>query len=112
VLISSNHGNLTFLVPQQQIKSNTFLIAIIYSRFQDAIAQRSSLPILSISGTNMHQMRTDGKSIVQLEIARSGFSFDISSHPAKMGSIDKAKPSVRGGRKATGLLAERFHGAS
>jgi hypothetical protein len=42
-------------------------------------------------------------STVSLEIARSGFSFDISSHPAKIEHIDKAKPSVRVGRKATGL---------
>jgi len=27
---------------------------------------------------------------------------DISFYPAKMGSVDKAKPSVRVGRKATG----------
>jgi hypothetical protein len=32
---------------------------------------------------------------IQLEIARSGFSFDISFYPAKMDSIDKAKPSGR-----------------
>jgi len=51
----------------------------------------------------MHRMRTDEKSIVQLEIARSGFSFDISSHPAKIGHIDKAKPPVRVGRKAMDL---------
>jgi len=58
---------------------------------------------LSISGRNMHRMRTDGKSIVQLEIAQSSFFIDISSHPAKMGLLDKAKPSVRMGQKATGL---------
>jgi hypothetical protein len=40
----------------------------------------------------------------QLEIARCGFSFDIYSHLAKMDSFDKAKPSGRVGRKATGLL--------
>ena len=40
----------------------------------------------------------------QLEIARSGFCFDIYSHSAKMRSVKKAKPSVRVGRKASGLL--------
>jgi hypothetical protein len=40
----------------------------------------------------------------QLEIARSGFCFDIYSHPAKMPSVKKTKPSVRVGRKASGLL--------
>jgi len=35
-------------------------------------------------------------STVSLEIARSSFSIDISSHPAKIGYIDKAKPPVRG----------------
>ena len=49
------------------------------------------------------QQRPPFFSLIQLEIARSGFSFDISFHPAKMGSVDKAKPSVRVGRKATGI---------
>jgi hypothetical protein len=47
----------------------------------------------------MHQIWTDGKAIVQLGIARSGFCFDISFHPPKMGSVDKAKPSVKVGGK-------------
>jgi hypothetical protein len=33
------------------------------------------------------------------EIARSGFSFDTSSYPVKMDSIDKARLPVRAGRK-------------
>ena len=37
----------------------------------------------------MHRMGTDGKSIVQLEIVRSGFSFDTSSHSGKIGSSKK-----------------------
>lgn len=37
-------------------------------------------------------------------IARSGFSFDISFHCAKMDSIDKAKLSVRVGTASHGFL--------
>ena len=40
----------------------------------------------------------------QLEFARSGFSFDISFCPGKMGTVDKAKPFVRVGRKAADLF--------
>ena len=41
--------------------------------------------------------------MIQLEIDRPGFFFDISFYFAKMDPIDKANPSVRVGRKATGL---------
>jgi len=43
----------------------------------------------------------------QLKIARFSFSFDISFHPAKMGSVDKAKPSVRVERKAKSLNSSK-----
>jgi hypothetical protein len=49
-------------------------------------------------------MEIKGISTIQLEIARSSFSLDIPSCPARIGHIDKAKPSVRVGRKATDLI--------
>jgi hypothetical protein len=60
-------------------------------------------PNLSICERNLAFMWVCGNSRIQLEIARSGFCFDICSHPAKMGSVDKAKLSVRVGRKVKDL---------
>ena len=44
-----------------------------------------------------------GRLLIQLGFVRSGFSFDISFCPAKIGSADKAKPCVRLVRKATDI---------
>jgi hypothetical protein len=45
-----------------------------------------------------------------VRIARSGFSFDISFYPAKVGSIDKAKTSVTVVEKSTGLRGIKVQG--
>jgi hypothetical protein len=95
------------------------------SMIQDELETVPLCPILSINERNLAFMWVCGNSRIQLarvahntavcvirgrncfsflgEIARSGFSFDIPFYPATMDSIDKAKPSVRVGRKATGL---------
>jgi hypothetical protein len=55
--------------------------------FQDEMKHRGEKPKVLTCGRNIHRMGTGGKSKVHLEVARSGFSFDISFHPVKMGVI-------------------------
>jgi len=60
--------------------------------------------VLAIDLRLKHGMHRDSADLPTSVRNRSiWFFLDIFSHPAKIGSIDKAKPSAKVGRKATGL---------
>jgi hypothetical protein len=72
--------------------------------FQDSKMNSKPCPSVQIYRLANEILHLCGSAEIQwLEIAQSSFFIDISSHSAKMGLLDKAKPSVRMGRKATGL---------